>query len=98
MAKVKSRYETVFILSPALNEEATAAAAGKFKSLIEQNATVGEVDEWGKRRLAYEIDDYSEGYYMRIEFESAPDFPAELDRIYRITDGVLRSLIIFKDE
>ncbi|MDR0293389.1 MAG: 30S ribosomal protein S6 [Oscillospiraceae bacterium] len=98
MGKVKSRYETVFILSPALSEEATAAAVEKFKALIEQNGTLGEIDEWGKRRLAYEIDDQAEGYYTLISFESPPDFPAELDRVYRITDGVLRSLIICKDE
>ena len=98
MAKIKSRYETVFILSPALNEEATAAAVEKFKSLIGQHGTLGEIDEWGKRRLAYEINDQAEGYYVLIHFESAPDFPAELDRVYRITEGVLRSLIICKDE
>ena len=98
MAKVKSRYETVFILSPALSEEATVAAVEKFKGLIEQHGTLGEIDEWGKRRLAYEIDDHAEGHYVLINFESAPDFPAELDRVYRITDGVLRSLIVCKDE
>jgi small subunit ribosomal protein S6 len=98
MAKITSRYETIFILSSKLNEEATAAAVEKFKALIEQHGTIGEVDEWGKRRLAYEIDDQEEGYYVLINFESAPDFPAELDRVYRITDGVLRSLIICKDE
>jgi len=98
MAKITSRYETIFILSPALSEEATAAAVEKFKTLIGQNGTIGEIDEWGKRRLAYEIDDHAEGFYMLINFESSPDFPAELDRVYRITDGVLRSLIICKDE
>ena len=98
MAKVKSRYETIFILNPTLSEETTAATIEKFKSLIEQNGELGEIDDWGKRRLAYEIDDHAEGYYTLINFESTPDFPAELDRIYRITDGVLRSLIICKDE
>jgi small subunit ribosomal protein S6 len=98
MAKVKSRYETIFILSPEMNEEAVAAAVAKFKALIEQHGTLGEVDEWGKRRLAYEIDDHAEGYYTLINFESPPDFPAELDRIYRITDGVLRSLIVCVDD
>ena len=98
MAKIKSRYETIFILNPTLTEEATAATVEKFKSLIEQHGEIGEIDEWGKRRLAYEIDDHNDGYYMLINFESTPDFPAELDRIYRITDSVLRSLIICKDE
>jgi small subunit ribosomal protein S6 len=98
MAKIKSRYETIFILNPTLTEEATAAAVEKFKSLIGQHGEIGEIDEWGKRRLAYEIDDHADGYYVLINFESVPDFPAELDRIYRITDSVLRSLIICKDE
>jgi small subunit ribosomal protein S6 len=98
MAKVTGRYETIFILSPELSEEATAAAVEKFKTLIGQHGTLGEIDDWGKRRLSYEIDDHAEGYYTLINFESAPDFPAELDRVYRITDGVLRSLIVCKDE
>ncbi len=98
MAKVQSKYETVFILNPDLTEEATAAAVEKFKTLIGQNGTLGEIEDWGKRRLSYEINDFTEGYYTLIRFESAPDFPAELDRIYRITDGILRSLIICLDE
>jgi small subunit ribosomal protein S6 len=98
MAKIKSRYETIFILNPDLSEEATAAAVEKFKALIEQHGTLGEIDDWGKRRLSYPIDDHAEGYYTLINFESEPDFPHELDRVYRITDSVLRSLIICKDE
>jgi small subunit ribosomal protein S6 len=98
MAKITSRYETIFILNPTLTEEATAAAVEKFKSLIEQHGTLGEIDEWGKRRLAYPIDDFEEGHYTLINFECPPDFPTELDRVYRITDSVLRSLIICKDE
>ncbi|MDR1669254.1 MAG: 30S ribosomal protein S6 [Oscillospiraceae bacterium] len=98
MAKIQSRYETVFILNPNLTEEATAAAVEKFTALIGQNGTLGEVEDWGKRRLAYEINDFNEGYYTLVRFESAPDFPAELDRVYRITEGVMRSLIICLDE
>ena len=98
MAKVSGKYETIFIINPELTEEATAAMIDKFKVLVEQNGTLGEVDEWGKRRLAYEIDDMSEGYYVLINFESAPGFPAELDRVYRITDGIMRSIIVCKDD
>ena len=65
-----------------------------FKSLIESNGTVTNVNEWGKRRLAYPINDMHEGYYVLIEFESNPEFPHELDRIYNITDGIMRSLIV----
>ncbi|MDR1692542.1 MAG: 30S ribosomal protein S6 [Oscillospiraceae bacterium] len=98
MAKVQSKYETVFILNPTLTEEAAAAAAEKFKTLIGQNGTITEAEDWGKRRLAYEINDFNEGIYTLVRFESAPDFPAELDRIYRITDVVMRSLIVCLDD
>ena len=96
MPKVKGTYETIFIADLTLGEEGVAALVEKFKTLIETNGTIAKVDEWGKRRLAYAIDDKNEGYYTLVEFESAPEFPAELDRIYRITDGVMRSLIIAK--
>ena len=70
----------------------------KFKALIEKHATLQSVDEWGKRKLAYLINKESEGYYVLMNFESEAEFPAELDRIYKITDGVIRSLIIRKPE
>ncbi|MBQ2819250.1 MAG: 30S ribosomal protein S6 [Clostridia bacterium] len=96
MPKVKGTYETIFIADLSLGEEGVAALVEKFKALIEKNGTIAKVDEWGKRRFAYPINDMNEGYYVLVEFESAPDFPAELDRIYRITEGVMRSLIIAK--
>ena len=80
-----------------LGEEAITAIVEKFKSLIADNGTVVSVDDWGKRRMAYEINDLREGYYTLIEFESLPSFPAELDRVYKITDGVMRSIIVCKD-
>ena len=98
MAKLSANYEVVFILNPSLGEEATAAMVTKFKSLVEANGTLAEVDEWGKRRLAYPINDLNEGYYVLMNFSSAPAFPAELDRILKITDGVMRSMIVCKDE
>ena len=98
MAKLNANYEVVFILNPNLSEEDTAALVTKFKSLVEQNGTLAEVDEWGKRRLAYPINYLTEGYYVLMTFESKPEFPRELDRILRITDGVMRSLIVCKDE
>jgi len=94
MAQVTAKYETIFIVNPNFSEEATAAVVEKFQSLIEANGTLGEVDLWGKKKLAYAIDDMTEGYYARFTFESKPDFPAELDRVYKITDGIMRSLII----
>ncbi len=93
-----AKYETMLITTATLDEEASAALIGKFKSLIEANGTIDSVDEWGKRRLAYPINDEAEGIYTVIKFQSAPDFPAELDRVYKITDGVLRSLIVAEAE
>ena len=98
MAKLNANYETVYILDPTLTEEATAALVEKFKTLVENNGTLAEVDEWGKRHMAYPINDFTEGYYVLMTFSAAPAFPRELDRVMRITDGVMRSLIICKDE
>ena len=92
-----AKYETMLVTSAALDEEATAALVGKFKSLIEANGTIETVDDWGKRRLAYEINDLREGHYTLIQFESAPSFPAELDRVSKITDGIMRSIIVSRD-
>lgn len=93
-----AKYETMLVTSAALDEEATNALVGKFKSLIEANGTIEAVDEWGKRRLAYPINDEVEGIYNLITFTCEHDFPAELDRVYKITDGVLRTMIIAKAE
>ena len=93
-----AKYETMLVTSAALDEEATAALVGKFKSLIEANGTIDSVDEWCKKRLAYPINDEVEGVYTVIKFTSEPAFPAELDRVYKITDGVLRTMIVAEAE
>ena len=93
---VTANYETVMIISMKKGEEGIQAIVEKFKALIEKHATLKNVDEWGKRKLAYEIDDQTEGYYVLYTFTSAPDFPAELDRVLKITEGVMRSLITVK--
>ena len=98
MPTVKGSYEAVFIFSLTLGEEGVAEIKEKFKSLIEQNAEIGEIDDWGKRRLAYLINDEADGFYVLYNFVSGPEFPAELDRVSKITDGVLRSMIIRKEE
>lgn len=92
-----NQYETVIILSTKLGEEGSNALMEKFKERIAKNGTVESVDNWGKRRLAYPINKENEGFYTLINFSSTPDFTAELDRRYQITDGVLRTLIIKKD-
>lgn len=81
-----------------LEEAAATAVVDKFKSLVEANGTNVEVEDWGKRRLAYPIEDQTEGVYTLVRFESKPEFPAELDRIYKITDGVMRSIIVSLDD
>lgn len=98
MAKINANYEALYILDPSLTEEQTAALVAKFKGVVEANGTVTEVDEWGKRRLAYPINDLMEGYYVLMTFTAAAAVPAELDRIFRITDGVMRSMIICKEQ
>ena len=98
MAKLSEKYEVMYIMNPNLNEEETAALAERFKTLIEQNGTIDEVEDMGKRKLAYEINYLSEGYYMLVKFTSAPEFPKELDRVLGITDGIIRSLITLRQE
>ena len=97
MAKVSGNYEVLYILNPTLGEEDTAALVARFKELAEGHGTVTEVDEWGKRRLAYPINDLEEGYYVLMTFSSDPAFPAELDRLMRINVSVMRSIIVSKD-
>ena len=97
MEKKLAGYETIFIVDMTGGEEAVAATVDKFKTLIEKSATVESVDEWGKRRLAYPINDLTEGYYVLVNFQSEPEFPKELDRIYNISDAILRSIIIRKN-
>ena len=97
MTEIKRAYETVFVVDTTLGDDAVKSLVEKFKALIEKNATVDQIDEWGKKRLAYEINYKTEGYYVLINFTSAPEFPAELERNYKITEGILRSIVILKD-
>ena len=90
------KYETIIVYSLAKGEEAAKEVAEKFKNMIEGAGTIESIDEWGKRRLAYPINDENDGYYVLYNYDCEPEFPAELDRVVRITDGVLRSLIIKK--
>lgn len=96
MAKLSAKYEVMVVFSMKNGEDAVKSLVEKFKTLIEKNGTIEEVNEWGKRKLAYEIDDQTEGYYVLYTFESKPDFPAELDRVMKINEDVMRSMIIVK--
>ena len=98
MAKINGNYEVVYMLDPNLTEDATAALVEKFKALVESKGTLGEVNEWGKRHLAYPINDLTEGYYVLMTFTATPDLPAELDRQLRINDSVMRSIIVCNDD
>ena len=98
MAKTTAKYECMYIINPNLGEEEYAAVVEKFKALVEANGTIDEMEEMGKRKLAYEINYLSEGYYVLVKFTSGPEFPAELDRVLGITDGVIRSLITLRCE
>ena len=98
MAKTSEKYEVMYIINPAVGEEGIAAIVEKFKTLIETNGTIDEMEEMGKRKLAYKINYISEGYYVLVKFTSAPEFPAELDRILGITEGVIRSMITLRYE
>ena len=94
MEKVINSYETLFIVDVANGDEAAKATVAKFTALIAENAEVVEVADWGKRRLAYLINDEAEGYYVFYNFESEPAFPAELDRKFNIDENVMRSLVL----
>ena len=98
MAKINGNYEALYILNPALDEEAIAALVAKFKAVVEAGDSAAQVEEWGKRRLAYPINDLMEGYYVLMTFTALPGVPAELDRQFRINENVMRSLIVSKDQ
>ena len=98
MEKVKALYENLFIVTMKDGEEATKALVEKFVTLIKENAEDVEVNEWGKRRLAYPINDMEEGYYVLLTFKSESAFPAELERVMGITDGILRYMVIRLEE
>lgn len=97
MEKVINTYENLFIVSLANGEDAAKETVNKFTTLIANNAEIVEVADWGKRRLAYLINDESEGYYTVVTFKTASDFPAELDRLFNIDENVMRAMTIKLD-
>ncbi|MBR3416611.1 MAG: 30S ribosomal protein S6 [Clostridia bacterium] len=98
MEKKLKSYETLFVIDADLSEEDTKAVVEKFTALISQHGEIEECNEWGKRKFAYPIDYKTEGYYVLVTFKSEPDFPSELERIFNITDTILRSIVIAKEE
>ena len=97
MEKVINSYEGMFIVSLANGEEAAKATVNKFTGLISSNADDVKIDEWGKRRFAYPIEDMNDGYYTVVTFKCEGDFPAELQRLMNIDESVLRAMVIRMD-
>ena len=98
MAKITGKYEVLYIIDPEQGEEGIAALVEKFKAMVEAEGTLLNIDEWGKRRLAYLVNDKPEGYYGLMNFESKPEFPAEMERVMKITDGIMRCLTTVVEE
>lgn len=94
MENVKTNYETMFVVNSSLSDEEIQSVVTKFKTLIEKEGTVTKFDEWGKRKLAYPINDYTEGYYVLVDHEAGSDFVAELSRLFNIDEKVLRYLTV----
>ena len=90
-----NKYESIYILSPTMEEEAIKAMIERFSNLIvAEGGEVEKIDEWGKRRLAYPIDDFKEGYYILMHFSAESDVPQELERNYKITDDIIRYMTV----
>ena len=94
MTEIRHNYESIFVVDLQLGEEGVKSTIEKFTSLIASNGEITEVNDWGKKRLAYPINDLTEGYYVLVKFVSNGQFPAELERIYNITEGILRSMVV----
>ena len=94
MEKVINSYEGMFIVSLANGEDAAKATVSKFTDLVAANAEVIKIDDWGKRRFAYPIQDMNEGYYTVVTFKSEGNLPAELQRLMNIDEPVLRAMVL----
>jgi small subunit ribosomal protein S6 len=93
-----NKYESIFIINTEVGEESIKALVEKFKGLLETSAQLESIDEWGKKKLAYPIEDCNEGYYVLVNFTAESSFPHELERIYKITDGIIKYMIIKKEK
>ena len=97
MEKVLNSYESLFIVDLSNGEEAAKATVAKFTDLIAKNGEIVDIADWGKRRLAYPINDMNEGYYTVVTFKSEPSFPVELERLYNIDESVMRDIVLKLD-
>lgn len=92
------KYETLFIIRPGVEDEARIALIEKFKAIIEKDGEIQEVNEWGTKKLQYEIKKFKEGYYVLVNFLANPDLPKELERNFRISEDIIRYVVINKEE
>ncbi|HOK43240.1 MAG TPA: 30S ribosomal protein S6 [Thermoclostridium caenicola] len=90
------KYECIYVISPTLEEEQVKALIQKFNDLVAQNGELESTEEWGKKKFAYEVQKHKEGYYVLMNFSANPDFPAELERNFKITEGVLKYLVVLR--
>ena len=94
-----NKYECIYVIRPSVEEEGLKTLVEKFSNLIvNEGGQVDNLDEWGKRRLAYPIDDLKEGYYVMMNFSAPSTVPQELERVFKITDDILRYLTIREDD
>lgn len=91
-------YEVLFVLDPAMEDEAKAAMIETIKGIINADGEAGEADVWGIRKLAYAINKKKEGFYALIPFKASTELPKELDRRLKISDSVMRHIIVCQDE
>ncbi len=96
MAKTGEKYEAVIVFSLKNGEDAVKTLVTKFSDRIKEHAELIDIDEWGKRKLAYDINYESDGYYVVYHFDSKPEFPDEFERVLNITDGILRYLVVLR--
>lgn len=94
-----NKYESIYIINPNVDAEGIKGLVEKFNALIEsEGGKVTETNEWGMKKLAYPINKLTQGYYVLVNFEAKPEFIAELERIYKITDGVIKYITVNKEE
>ncbi|MCR1899268.1 30S ribosomal protein S6 [Irregularibacter muris] len=93
-----NKYETIFIIRPEAEEELVQSLIEKTTGIIETNGSVESIDQWGKRKLAYEVKGFKEGYYVLMNYTADPAIPAELDRVFKITEDIIRHIIIKEEE
>lgn len=98
MEKIMNAYETLFVVNPTIGDDAVKATVAKFTDLIAKNGSIENISEWGKRRLAYPINDIPEGYYVLVNFKSEASFISELERIYRIDENIMRDIVVRAEE